>query len=267
MSPSAISKSLLQSLSSGPLLVGDLPEAHSFPIDDFVIPDDTPPLNLQQKLGHLYEDALAALLENSPRWDLLERNLQIQSDIHTTLGELDFLVRDLESGHLIHLELATKFYLAVESESEILLPGPDARDNYHRKLSRLRSHQLQLPKIHQAHLPEKYRNAPIITRHLIYGCLFDHYGSDNEATPEYLNPGCRRGKWLTVSEIPKFFPAETIFEVVPKSLWPVPFLILKDLPLEPWEPEDKIERCLMVRAQDYGHPIFIAPAWYPDLSP
>ena len=165
---------LLQSLVGGPLLIGDLPEACSFPYQDLEIPAAPTPLNLQQKLGYLYEDALGILLEASPRFDLLARNLQLHSDTQTTLGELDFLLRDLDSDLLIHLELATKFYLAVETPSGLALPGPDARDNYFRKLQRLRSHQLTLAQNHRSALPESYQHHPIVAQQLIYGCLFDH---------------------------------------------------------------------------------------------
>ncbi|MGY8658571.1 MAG: DUF1853 family protein [Verrucomicrobiales bacterium] len=264
MSFSTTTMALLQSLVSGPLLLGDLPEASSFPYQKLSLPGEFTLLNLQQKLGHLYEDALAILIDHSPRWELLARNLQIQSDIHTTLGELDFLLRDLNTDQLVHLELATKFYLAVETGSELLLPGPDARDNYARKLSLLRSHQLKLPEKHPLHLPKKYRDEPIVTNHLIYGCLFDHINAPSPTFPEFLNPDCRRGKWLTISEISSFFSAGTNFELIPKYLWPVPFQFLTNHALSPWKPETTVERCLMVRPDNSHHPFFITPDSYPE---
>ena len=193
----------------------------------------------------------------------LERNLQIQTDIHTTLGELDFLLRDTNSGQLIHLELATKFYLGFETGAGFLLPGPDARDNYQNKLSRLRNHQLRLPDTHQALLPGEYRDELIITRHLVYGCLFDHVDATAPVTPEFINPHCRRGKWLTLGEVPSYFPADTCFSIIPKPLWPVPVPILRDLSLATWQAESAIDRCLMVRPENSPHPFFITPDSYP----
>ncbi|MEJ6580515.1 MAG: DUF1853 family protein [Akkermansiaceae bacterium] len=258
---------LLHSLINAPLLVGNLPEASTFPRHHLTLPDTTPDLNLHQKLGHLYEDALGLLLTNSPRYDLLAQNLQIQTDIHTTVGELDFLLRDLTSGQLIHLELATKFYLAVETDTGLTLPGPDARDNYFRKLTRLRTHQLQLPRLSQSHLPPEFRHQAIVTQQLIYGCLFDHIESTAPATPESLNPNCRRGKWLTIDHLLRHFPPDTTFQIIPKPLWPVPFELLQNIPLEPWSATPSIDRCLMLKADDHHSPYFITPPNYPAPGP
>lgn len=125
-----------------PLLVGDLPEAKCFCRSILRRPEVLPDLNLRQKLGHLFEDALASLLVASHKVDLLHQNLQLRDENRTTVGEMDFLIRHRSNSALVHLELATKFYLAVETPSGITLPGPDARDNYFRKLARLRDHQL-----------------------------------------------------------------------------------------------------------------------------
>jgi hypothetical protein len=255
---------LFESLVRGPLLVGDLPEAARFSHLDLIIPESTAPLNLDQKLGHLYEDALAVLLEASPRFDLLAKSLQIRTDVHTTVGELDFLVRDGRSGPLIHLELATKFYLAVEGESGLLLPGPDARDNYFKKLQRLREHQLTLAKNYREDLPERYRDEEIVTRQLIYGCLFDHVHAHAPAAPDFIHPDCRRGRWLSVDECAAYFPAGTRFQIIPKSLWPVPLDLLDGISLEAWTPQAQVDRCVMLRVNDDPNPCFVAPSGYPD---
>jgi len=254
-----MTRALFQSLIDGPLLIGDLPEASSFPYRDLCLPAEFSELNPNQKLGHLYEDALAALLEASSGVEILAQNLQLQRNIHDTVGELDFLLRDLSSGELIHLELATKFYLAVGDE----LPGPDARDNYARKLARLRSHQLPLAMNYREFLPAKFREGAMVTRQLIYGCLFDHLESAAVAEPEFLNPGCRRGKWLRVDERATHFPPETKYEIIPKRLWPVPLALLKGVTLEKWSPSEEIERCLMLRIDGGSAPHFITPRGYP----
>ena len=257
------SHALLQSLIHGPLLVGDLPEAVVFGREALVLPDPAPCLNLEQKLGHLYEDALAVVLEASDRFELLSQNLPLRTDIHTTVGELDFLVRDLESSKLIHLELATKFYLAVETVDGLELPGPDARDNYFRKLHRLRSHQLRLASSHRDCLPKQYRDEPILVRQLIYGCLFDHIRAISPAVPAFSHSGCRRGRWLTVDECADHFPPETRLQVIPKPLWPVPLEFLDEVDLERWVPPRSLDRCVMVRVNDGPIPYFVAPSGYP----
>ncbi len=258
-----ISQAILQSLIQAPLLLEDLPEAKGFPHQTLTLPPETSPLNFEQKLGHLYENALAQLLETSSSHKLLAQNLQIQKDQHRTVGELDFLIRDLTSGQLVHLELATKFYLAVETPNGLTLPGPDARDNYFKKLARLREHQLQLPSLFKDYLPPEFQNEPILTQHLVNGCIFDHINSANSASPESLNPNCRRGKWLHHKDLLKHFPSKSSFKIIPKPLWPAPFHLLTGIPLETWIQEEPLTRCLMLRIDDEPMPYFMVSNGYP----
>lgn len=261
-----IANALLRSLLESPLLIDDLPEAPSLSRTHLALPNTIPALNLHQKLGHLYEDALAILLRESPTLDLLKENLQIRRDIHTAVGELDFLLREKSTGNLIHLELATKFYLAVDTPDGLTLPGPDARDNYRRKLTRLRNHQLTLPSRFPDYFPETYRSEAIETKQLIYGCLFDHIHANELANPEFISPTCRRGRWLHQYELSSYFPKETQFQLIPKHLWPMPFNLLTDIPLESWQPNEPIDRCLMIHAGVDPAPYFVSPDSYPKLN-
>jgi hypothetical protein len=254
---------LLKSILQGPLLIGDLPEGKSFCRGKLRCPEVPPSLNLQQKLGHLFEDALASLIVASERFELLEQNLQLRDGDSKTIGEIDFLLRDRSESRLIHLELATKFYLAVGTTDGISLPGPDARDNYRRKLERLRAHQLQLFTNYCDCLPPEYSNSQIETRQLVYGCLFDHLDASKTFTPELASSDCRRGKWLHQQDCHRHFSVKTEFEIIPKPLWPVPFEFLENVNLERWDPSKPINRCLMVRADGGSDPLFVAPTGYP----
>jgi len=261
-----VSKALFQSLIEGPLLLEDLPEGTAFPCHSLVPPKEATALNFQQKLGHLYEDALAVMLGSTPRYDSLAQGIQIRQEAGHTLGELDFLVRDLVSDRLIHLELAVKFYLAVETESGILLPGPDARDNYFRKLEKMRSHQLVLVEKFRDLLPEKFREEEIVVQQLVHGCIFNHVNASRPVEAEFLNPKGRRGKWLHAEECAEYFGKNALLEIIPKPLWPVPLEIMKAVELEKWKPDEAMDRCVMVRVgarKEDGHlPYFIAPNGY-----
>lgn len=261
------SRVLFQSLIEGPLLVGDLEEASTFAHGELCMPVSCAGLRIQQKLGHLYEDALAALLEASPRYRMLARNLQLQPNAQTTLGELDFLLRDQESGRIIHLELAAKFYLAIETPSGLQLPGPDPIDNYYRKIDRLRTHQLPLTRLHHSALPEEIQGKEIVTQQLIYGCLFDSIHATQRAQPPSIHPDCRRGRWLSIDEVGGFFGKVPDLRVIPKSLWPVRIDLLADELLSPWPRQEKLERCVMVRFGGQSEPYFIVPSHFPLPTP
>ena len=250
---------IYSALCAGPLFLTDVPEARVFSRDGLEVCNSLPSLNLEQKLGHLYEDALAALLQASPRYTLLEQGLQLQKDRHQTVGELDFLLRDHDSGSLIHLELAVKFYLALPCpEKGLLLPGPNARDNYYKKLERMRSHQLTLIRRHRDLLPSQYSSEPIETRQLVIGCLFDHIDASAPALAEYMHPALRRGLWVRQSEFASTFSSAP--EVIPKHLWPAALDQAEGIPLDLSIP---LTRCTMVKVPGLSHPIFITPDQYP----
>jgi len=229
------------------------------------VADHPTELNFDQKLGHLYEDALASLIASSPTIELVEQNLQIRTDIHSTVGELDFLIRET-NGSLTHLELATKFYLALETKDGFAFPGPDARDNYDRKIERLLSHQLTLTERYKDHLPPAYRDETIQVKQLVYGCLFDHISQPKHSSPQFCNPECRRGKWLRHEELADHFPTDSQFSLIPKHLWPVPLELLENICLERWDPSVPTERCVMILVNGHSTPYFIAPNKYPNQS-
>ncbi len=247
-------------------LLGELPEAGQFPSETLALPSGNAVLNFHQKLGYLYEDALATMLESTPRYEVLAKGLQIRDETGRTLGELDFLLRDSVTARLIHLELAVKFYLAIQTNDELLLPGPDARDNYFRKLDKMRSHQLQLAQKFQHLLPEEFRSKKIDVQHLVQGCIFQHISSTKPIDAAFLNPNGRRGKWLHASECEGYFGSKPTLEIIPKALWPVPLPQLKEITLAPWHWEQMESRCLMVRTPQSDVPHFIAPDDYPIMD-
>ncbi|MFK7851683.1 MAG: DUF1853 family protein [Akkermansiaceae bacterium] len=262
--PTVISEALLKSLVEGPLLLEDLPEAHVFEIDSLCLPVEEVSLNLQQKLGHLYEDALGVLLDSTPRYGSIDRGIQIRKVAGHTLGELDFLIEDLDLERLVHLELAVKFYLAVEGAEGILLPGPDARDNYFRKLDKMRSHQLRLVRSHRHLLSDAYREREIEVQQLVQGCVFNHIAADRLVKAEFLSPKGRRGRWLHAEECVDYFGKDTVIEIIPKPLWPVPLEFLTEMKLAEWVMDEMLERCVMVRVGGENTPYFIAPNGYPE---
>ena len=151
----------------------------------------------------------------------------------------------------------------VKTDDGFAYPGPDSRDNYDRKIDRLLSHQLTLVERYRDCLPPEYRDSDIVVRQLIYGCLFDHVSQVDLSRPRFCNPDCRRGKWLYYCELAEWFSGETVFELVPKSLWPVPFDLLKGMALERWDPAVPVERCQMIRVAGQEGVFFVAPDEFP----
>jgi len=217
-------QALFQCLCDALLLVDNLPEAVCF--DRSLLGNaqnliDTE-LNYHQRLGHLYEDALEKLILSSKRLSLLEKGMQIFDENKRTLGELDFLLQECETGAFIHLELVVKFYLIKEENGKVFFPGPDPRDNWLNKLQRLRMHQLNLAQTQQARkiIEEKFGCNELSSQHLIYGKLFDHYRSTRQHCPPSMAPHAQRGTWKYLSEWIEDFSGEMV-TVIPKHLWSV----------------------------------------------
>ena len=98
------------------------------------------------RLGHLIEKIVAELIKNSNTYDLLYENIQIIEN-KKTLGELDFIIKEKSSDHIIHLELAYKFYLFdpnISSETLNNWIGPNRNDSLREKLEKLKTKQFPL---------------------------------------------------------------------------------------------------------------------------
>lgn len=253
------------------LLIDDLDYARQF--DRSVVQSSRPnsTLNFQQKLGHIYEDALANLIDDSPLMELIARNLQIFDDSRKTLGELDFVVRDLASKKYIHIELAIKFYLGHPEGNCWQFPGPDPRDNWHRKLERMRSHQFKLAESTEARttLRERFGIESIETKQLIYGRLFDPMGTAARPQLPGMASDALRGRWLYLKNWDNHFPNTTEVKIIPKPLWPLRltrdnrkhFQRLSATDLQ----DTASQRCVMFATEDSEEPFFLVPNSWPDF--
>ncbi|MFT5882276.1 MAG: hypothetical protein ACI9FG_000777 [Crocinitomicaceae bacterium] len=271
---SLFSKAILESLAHPQLMVGELPNSTCFKVSlpDLVAADSAgaPLLSFNQKLGHLYEDALGKLLEDDPRFGVLKKNFQIITSERQTVGEIDFLLWDERDQQHIHLELAVKFYLIYQDKNEICYPGPDARDNYGRKITRLRKHQLQLSRhpAAAAQIEGITGSAPLRVNHLVHGIFFDHIGASDKPTPEFANPEGRRRSWLYCSELSEYFSGTKTARVLPKQLWLCEidsdlYNALVEIPVAELL-ELGQQRCTMFVLEPSSEPLFLAPDHWPD---
>jgi len=126
-----------------------------FDLKQFPFPDHTgkklfdpatniPELSSNFVLGKRMEIFFNHLLFHSPQFEVIAKNLQIYRD-KITLGELDFIIKDLQNNSIYHVELVYKFYLYdPEYEGEAGWIGPNRKDSLIQKISRLQEHQLPL---------------------------------------------------------------------------------------------------------------------------
>ena len=120
-----------------------------------------------QRLGLYFERLWHFWLTHNPRFELLAHNVPLRNT-ERTIGELDVVVLDRETGEMEHWELAVKFYLQVTvAHHQTLYFGPSLKDRLDIKLSHLLKHQLPLGKSAEARAVLSEFQPPLCRQRLI----------------------------------------------------------------------------------------------------
>jgi len=103
------------------------------------------PIPNKLRLGHQVEHIFFELLKYSNHYKVLAHSVQL-IQYKQTLGELDFIIKDLDSNQIYHIELAYKFYLLDPNmEGPIQgLVGPNRSDAFTYKLHKTIHKQMPL---------------------------------------------------------------------------------------------------------------------------
>lgn len=153
-------------------------------------------------LGKRAEIFFAEAISNSTTYNLLASQIQLIKD-GITLGEMDFLVEDIASHKMMHVELAYKFYLLDNQISGDLATwvGPNRRDSLERKWIKL--HEFQFPKLYSPTAIYELRKIGCDS-HLIQQSLcmpmqlFIPYGESESIMGDFSK--CYSGKWLSFQD-------------------------------------------------------------------
>ncbi|WP_282088815.1 DUF1853 family protein [Aquimarina algiphila] len=96
-------------------------------------------------LGKRVEHFFEYCITSSDRYDLLAKNIQV-FDHKITIGELDFIVKDLQQNKVLHIELVCKFYLYDTTLGDGLETwiGPNRKDSLLQKVKKLTLKQFPL---------------------------------------------------------------------------------------------------------------------------
>jgi len=177
----------------------------------------------RHRVGQYFEDLVHFYLKAVLNNEIVEYGLQIQEG-GRTVGELDFLYREA-GGDLHHCETAVKFYLYIpeSNESGSQFIGPNAADNFERKMQRLFEHQLKLS---EDRFPGVVKREAFVKGRIFYHSLRDA----PEELPAELAPDHLRGVWIYESELDwlRSIGDETKFRAVRKPLWLGPDLVKFD---------------------------------------
>jgi hypothetical protein len=120
---------------------------HAFNLSELSLATDLEfqlPTNI--RLGHLAERIVSELIKSSSNYKVLYENIQVIED-KNTIGEIDFIIEEILTKRVIHIELAYKFYLfdpSISSEPINNWIGPNRNDSLKEKLDKLKNKQFPL---------------------------------------------------------------------------------------------------------------------------
>lgn len=180
------------------------------------------PIPQKIRLGHQMEHVFKQLIEHSPNYDLLLHNLPIRRG-KQTLGEIDFILKDVVTKKLIHIELTYKFYIINPEISEPInrLIGPNRRDMFSLKIEKIKSKQFKL--LHSKEgihaLANKNISHDSISHKVCFKAqLFKPYGVKTSNIGP-LNQDCICGFWLRYDDFNTSEFKSYQFYIPNKSEW------------------------------------------------
>jgi hypothetical protein len=214
-------KARIASLCKIPILDSEITGVESFRLSDLEIESDLRfdlPKNL--RLGHLVEKTVAQCIQASSNYRLLYESIQLIEE-KQTIGEIDFILEELISKRIIHLELAYKFYLYDPSISDYPVQnwiGPNRNDSLHLKLKKLK--EKQFPLLHHKVLESQLgglAGSEISQALCFMASLFLPYRNKIELEPAYQK--AVKGYYLSSSDFQKLNHSDSAYYLPPKKEW------------------------------------------------
>ncbi len=175
-------------------------------------------------LGVYFEALIEYWLSHWRRMRLYASRLPLKGQ-ERAIGEFDFLFRDCHLGIDYHWETAVKFFLRYRraGEDDAWL-GPNPRDTWQRKTTKVFTHQLKLSARPEA-LPILRRLGieALQAKAFFKGYLFEHIADDRQSRllPPDISPSHQTGWWCRFSEreaLPQF-AASSRWLLLPRLHW------------------------------------------------
>lgn len=150
------------------LLVNELLNVSEFNIENFEIGNkDISSLILKSlRFGKRLERFFEFAIEHHSDYKILANSIQVLNE-KITIGELDFIIQDIRSLDIYHVEITNKFYLCdnkIENENNRWI-GPNRNDSLTNKIEKLKNKQFLL--LHNIHTQKKLTNLGIDCKNII----------------------------------------------------------------------------------------------------
>ena len=186
------------------------------------------PVPKKLRLGHQVEHIYLQLLKASNKYKVLAHSIQL-IEYKRTLGELDFIIKSLETDEIIHIELAYKFYLLDPSMDGIVegLVGPNRGDAFTYKLDKTKHKQMPLLYSDAAKDRLKINVDKVKQKVAFYGEIFTPYGMESQDLAS-LESNCIKGYYMSLDKFLKEDFSLFKFHFPTKSEWiHIPYIDVK----------------------------------------
>jgi len=228
-----IVRDLYQSITSPYVLNDDKTLPKSFlEIDDSILNNwiqelDRNPNQLKEfiekhhsrRLGRYFENLMYYYFLFHPNIEVLEFGRQIFKG-KITIGEMDFILKNLTTGEIIHLETAVKYFAKQKEKYDLkYFICPNGTRNFGDKLEKTFSKQLRITEREEtkAFLHEK-GYGKIESYHFIKGTLFYHPDELKNFHHHKLNPNHNKSWWIYQKEVSEL-NNNSKYKIVHKLKW------------------------------------------------
>ncbi len=174
----------------------------------------------RQLLGKRFEKFIEYWLNKSGKFEVLASNQPISKN-KITLGEIDYIVKDISSGDLWHIEVAAKYYLGYNNSGlQANWKGINAKDTLEDKMIKFKK---QLSIFEREEGIKFLEDSGISKPHpfLMMKGFFFYYWKDlkKAKSPKFSLPNHSSGLFIRQSDISEFFKADNTWVVLSKQNW------------------------------------------------
>lgn len=179
----------------------------------------------RQLLGKRFERFIEYWLRFSGKYEVLISNRPVSRN-KITLGEIDYVMRDVFSGEIFHLEVASKYYLGYNnSDLWSNWKGINAKDTLEDKMTKFRKQLTIFDREEGVALLDELGLSRPQSLLMMKGFFFYHWKNIKGAkSPQLSLPSHNAGLFLKESEISEFFQGDNSWVLLSKHNWFAPYV-------------------------------------------
>ncbi len=180
-----------------------------------------------RSLGRYYESLWTYFFQHDKQYQLISLNLPVREN-SKTIGEFDFIIKDINNDFFIHHEVAVKYYLFFQSHKSQTVNdknnwlGPNSKDTLQKKWAHITQHQSQLSEHSCAKKELSNIGINKIKKTLaIKGYLFtpSDIGKSNKNAPTDFNNENNLSQWFTINNFLLAQNPNKTLAFIPKKRW------------------------------------------------